>query len=193
MRLWSDPGETAEVKMTGGEQRLHDVRFPGQPDAYRDARNELLRAELELRRSAEAASAQRRELPPGGEVASDYAFEEWDAGAGALRTVRLSELFDDKDTLFLYSFRRARRQSVPDCDRLHPPQRGDPPLLEQRAVDRASRAWPERSTRRFHVAHLGDARPHEPSWIPRNQGQIKVSVKPRMAQHSRAPRGGLGP
>jgi predicted dithiol-disulfide oxidoreductase (DUF899 family) len=84
---------------------LHDFRFPGESDEYRSARDELLRAELELRRQAERVAAQRRALPLGGPVQSDYEFEQWDDAAGAPRTVRLSELFDDgKDTLYLYSF-----------------------------------------------------------------------------------------
>jgi predicted dithiol-disulfide oxidoreductase (DUF899 family) len=86
-------------------ERLHGVRFPGEPDNYREARDELLRSEIDLRRQIEAVAAQRRELPLGGEVAEDYEFEEWDDAAGAPRTVRLSELFEDgKDSLFLYSF-----------------------------------------------------------------------------------------
>lgn len=84
---------------------LHDVRFPGESDEYRQARDELLRAEIELRRQTEAVAAQRRTLPLGGEVSTDYEFDEWDENANAPRPVRLSELFDDgKDTLFLYSF-----------------------------------------------------------------------------------------
>jgi predicted dithiol-disulfide oxidoreductase (DUF899 family) len=84
---------------------LHDVRFPGETDEYRTARDDLLAAEIELRRQIGSLAAKRRELPLGGEVSSDYEFEEWDPGAGAARSVRLSELFEDgKDTLFLYSF-----------------------------------------------------------------------------------------
>jgi predicted dithiol-disulfide oxidoreductase (DUF899 family) len=91
--------------MTAASERLHDVRFPGEPDDYREARDELLRAEIDLRRQIEAVAAQRRELPLGGELPEDYAFEEWDDAAGAPRTIRLSELFEDgKDSLFLYSF-----------------------------------------------------------------------------------------
>jgi predicted dithiol-disulfide oxidoreductase (DUF899 family) len=82
---------------------LHDFRFPGESDEYRRARDELLQAEIDLRRQAEQVAAARRELPLGGLVSTDYAFDEWD-GAGARRQVRLSELFDEKDTLFLYSF-----------------------------------------------------------------------------------------
>jgi predicted dithiol-disulfide oxidoreductase (DUF899 family) len=86
-------------------QPLHDVRFPGEPDDYREARDELLRAEIDLRGRIEAVAAQRRELPLGGELPEDYEFEEWDEGAGAPRAVRLSQLFEDgKDSLFLYSF-----------------------------------------------------------------------------------------
>jgi predicted dithiol-disulfide oxidoreductase (DUF899 family) len=79
-------------------------RFPGESDEYRRARDELLRAEVDLRRQTEIVAAQRRALPLGGELASDYEFEEWDKDTGQGRRVRLSELFEGKDTLFLYSF-----------------------------------------------------------------------------------------
>jgi len=80
------------------------VRFPGESEEYREARDALLAAEIELRRRVTAVAAQRAELPLGGELPQDYAFEEWDASAGALRAVALSELFGERDTLFLYSF-----------------------------------------------------------------------------------------
>ncbi len=84
---------------------LHTVRFPGETDELRLARNELLQAEIDLRRQTEAVAAQRRSLPLGGEVPTDYGFEEPSGEAGMTRTVRLSELFEDgKDTLVLYSF-----------------------------------------------------------------------------------------
>ena len=83
----------------------HSERFPGESDAYRRARNELLDAEVALRRQVEAVAAQRRGLPLGGPLALDYAFTEWDRAACAPRSVRLSELFEaGLDTLFLYSF-----------------------------------------------------------------------------------------
>jgi predicted dithiol-disulfide oxidoreductase (DUF899 family) len=86
-------------------QTLHTVGFPGETDDYRRARNELLEAEIELRRQIEAVGAQRRSLPLGGEVPSDYSFEESSGEDEDTVTVRLSELFEDgKDTLFLYSF-----------------------------------------------------------------------------------------
>src|ERR1700680_3246294 len=84
---------------------LHEVRFPGESEKYRHAREELLKAEIGLRRQIEAVAAQRRKLPLGGVVPREYTFEEWDAAKNAARPVRLADLFEDgKDTLFLYSF-----------------------------------------------------------------------------------------
>lgn len=77
-------------------------RFPGESVEYRAARDRLLEAEIGLRRQTEKVAALRRELPLGGAVATDYAFTRWDRGAPV--TVRMSELFGDKDTLLLYSF-----------------------------------------------------------------------------------------
>src|SRR5689334_4268279 len=53
-----------------------DIRFPGESDEYRTARNELLDAEVELRRAIERVAAQRRALPLGGPVPEDYRSEE---------------------------------------------------------------------------------------------------------------------
>jgi predicted dithiol-disulfide oxidoreductase (DUF899 family) len=79
---------------------LHDVRFPNETDEYRTARDALLQEEIALRRHTEAVAEQRRGLPLGGEVPTDYTFDE-----GGSRTVRLAELFGDgKDTLLLYNF-----------------------------------------------------------------------------------------
>jgi predicted dithiol-disulfide oxidoreductase (DUF899 family) len=83
---------------------LHAVRFPGETDEYRHARDNLLESEIELRRQEEAVAARRRGLPLGGEVPTDYEFDQ-SPGSDGQRTVRLSELFQaDKDTLLLYSF-----------------------------------------------------------------------------------------
>jgi predicted dithiol-disulfide oxidoreductase (DUF899 family) len=96
-------------------ERLHDFRFPGESDDHRRARDELLQAEVDLRRQIEHVAAKRRRLPPGGSVQTDYPFEEWDADANAGRQIRLSELFEGgKDTLFLYSFMVVpREQGLP--------------------------------------------------------------------------------
>ena len=80
------------------------VTFPGESAEYRAARDRLLQSEIELRRAMEAVAAERRALPPGGEVPEDYVF----AGAGpdgSPAEVRLSELFaPGRDSLFVYSF-----------------------------------------------------------------------------------------
>jgi predicted dithiol-disulfide oxidoreductase (DUF899 family) len=81
---------------------LHSIRFPGENDEYRRARDELLEAEIDLRRRTEAVAAKRRTLPLGGAVPEDYCFEEVAESGGE---VRFSELFEaGKDTLVVYSF-----------------------------------------------------------------------------------------
>lgn len=74
------------------------MNWPNESEEYRRARDELLQAEIELRRHEEAVAAQRRALPRGGEVPEDYFFD------GVDGPVRMSELFGDKDTLYLYNF-----------------------------------------------------------------------------------------
>jgi predicted dithiol-disulfide oxidoreductase (DUF899 family) len=78
--------------------------FPGESAEYREARDRLLEREAELSRATEDVAAARRELPPGGVVPEDYAFQ--GAGAdGEPADVRLSELFaPGKDTLAIYNF-----------------------------------------------------------------------------------------
>jgi predicted dithiol-disulfide oxidoreductase (DUF899 family) len=73
-------------------------RLPNETSAYRKAREELLRAEIDLRRQMESVAVLRRKLPIGGEVPEDYVFE------GPDGSVRLSELFGRGDTLVAYSF-----------------------------------------------------------------------------------------
>ena len=123
-----------------GREPLHQVRFPGESDEYRRARDELLSAELDLRRQTEAVAAQRRTLPLGGEVPTDYTFEGWDGDANASRQVRLSELFEDgKDTLFLYSFMfipgdegLPLEQGCPSCTSIIDAVDGEAPHIAQR-------------------------------------------------------------
>src|ERR671922_272401 len=75
------------------------TRFPGESAEYRRARNRLLQKEIRLRRQTEAVAAERRKLPLGGVVTTDYVFE------GADGPVRFSELFaPGMRTLFLYNF-----------------------------------------------------------------------------------------
>jgi predicted dithiol-disulfide oxidoreductase (DUF899 family) len=85
--------------------------FPNESAAYRQARNALLAEEIELRRHIERVAALRRALPPGGEIPEDYTFEGDDG------TVRISQLFSDKDTLVIYSmmFGPQRERACPMC------------------------------------------------------------------------------
>lgn len=87
---------------------VHSVRFPGESVSYREARDQLLEVEMNLRKNLEAVAALRRKLPIGGEVPDDYVFT---AGAPDLNDtktetkMRLSELFGPgKDSLIIYSF-----------------------------------------------------------------------------------------
>jgi predicted dithiol-disulfide oxidoreductase (DUF899 family) len=86
---------------------MHAFRFPGESESYRRAREELLRAEIELRRRTEEVAAMRRELPLGGEVPTDYVF------VGADGPTKMSELFGEKDTLVLYNFMYGPKMAKP--------------------------------------------------------------------------------
>lgn len=88
---------------TSARGRSMGVRFPGEYEEYRAARDRLLQQEIDLRRAMEAVAAVRRRLPPGGPVPQDYLFRGRDA-EGAPADVRLSELFaPGKDSLLIYS------------------------------------------------------------------------------------------
>ena len=47
---------------------VQHIHFPNESPQYRRARNVLLQQEMELRRQVERVAAQRRALPPGGEI-----------------------------------------------------------------------------------------------------------------------------
>lgn len=84
----------------------HSIRFPGESPAYREARDELLQEEGQLRRQIEAVAEKRRQLPIGGRVPEDYMFDEVVQTAHGVETqVPLSELFEPgRDTLIIYSW-----------------------------------------------------------------------------------------
>src|SRR5882757_2949745 len=85
--------------------------FPNESSEYRQARNALLAEEIDLRRHIERVAALRRALPSGGTVPEDYTLE------SEKGTVRLSDLFGDKDTLVVYSmmFGPQRKSACPMC------------------------------------------------------------------------------
>lgn len=99
------------------KKTLHSVRFPGEGRRYRQARNELLLDEIQLRRQIEKVAALRRQLPLGGEVKQDYVFEEGTADLAhgdTVRQVRMSDLFQPgKETLILYNFMYSPKMQHP--------------------------------------------------------------------------------
>ena len=107
---------------------LHDVRFPGESDEYRTARNTLLEAELELRAQVEKVALLRRALPLGGRV-DDYEFE------GPQGSVSLSDLFGKHSTLIVYSFMYGAdaEQPCPMCSAYLDSLNGQMKHINQRA------------------------------------------------------------
>jgi predicted dithiol-disulfide oxidoreductase (DUF899 family) len=103
--------DVGEHAMTDLPELAH-LTFPGESEEYRRARNILLAEERQLRSQIERVAAQRRALPPGGPLKTDYRF------VGAQGPVRLSSLFaGGKDTLVIYSFMYGpeRERPCPGC------------------------------------------------------------------------------
>jgi predicted dithiol-disulfide oxidoreductase (DUF899 family) len=103
-------------------------RWPGESAEYRAARTALLAEEIELRRHLERVAEQRRALPPGPEVARDYAFQGEDG------PVHLADLFGSHDTLVVYTwmFGPQRERPCPMCTSLLSAWDGETPDIAQR-------------------------------------------------------------
>jgi predicted dithiol-disulfide oxidoreductase (DUF899 family) len=82
---------------------MSERRYPNESQAYRDARDALLKDEQELIDKTKAVAAKRRTLPLGGQLKEDYTFQ-WATDGKVSQRVKFSELFGDKNTLLLYSF-----------------------------------------------------------------------------------------
>jgi len=114
------------------------VRFPGESESYRAARNELLMAERDLRKQVEQVAELRRKLPVGGELREDYAFEEGGADLADTTTVvsvRFSDLFRaGLGTLALYNFMYGpeMKQACPMCTSFLDSLNGTAPHAGQR-------------------------------------------------------------
>ncbi|MEP7119956.1 MAG: DUF899 family protein [Byssovorax sp.] len=108
--------------------RRGPVRFPNESTEYRAARTALLAEEIELRRHLERVAAQRRALPPGGEVLRDYRFQ------GEQGPTDFGGLFGDKDTLAVYSFMYGptRKRPCPSCTSLLGPLDANARDLDQK-------------------------------------------------------------
>ena len=117
---------------------LHSVRFPGENETYRKARNELLETEIALRKNIEDVAALRRKLPLGGPIKEDYVFEEGPSRPNdppLSRKVRLSELFaPGKDSLAVYSYMFGPNMKAPcvSCTSILDSLNGASPHVQQR-------------------------------------------------------------
>jgi len=120
--------KTETVAPAADLARDNPVRFPNESAEYRAARTALLAEEIELRRHIERVAAQRRALPPGGEVRGDYRFETEDGPAD------FEGLFRDKPTLAVYSymFGPERERPCPMCTNLLGAWEGNAADLAQR-------------------------------------------------------------
>jgi len=108
--------------------RENRYRFPNETAEYRQARNALLAEEIELRRHIERVAQQRRELPPGGRVTTDYLL------IGEHGPVHFADLFGFKTTLAIYSymFGPERERPCPMCTSLLSAWDGEAEDVEQR-------------------------------------------------------------
>ena len=103
------------------------IRFPNESADYRRARNALLAEEIELRRHIERVAAQRRALPPGGEVTKNFQFQ------SERGPVSFAEMFGDKQTLVVYSYMYGpqRERPCPMCTSLLSAWDGEAQDIEQ--------------------------------------------------------------
>src|SRR5689334_11406388 len=96
---------------------LRQTNLSNESEEYLSKREELRRAEIELRNQRERVAQLRRQLPQGPAV-EDYVFDEvpvnLDAGDTPIRNVRLSELFTAPDrSLVIYQFMYGKKQTKP--------------------------------------------------------------------------------
>ncbi len=91
-------------------------RMNGESEAYRQARDALLEAEIALRDQREAVAAQRRQLPRDTAI-DDYVFQEGPADLdldGPVSEIRLSDLLGDSGKpLIVYQYMYGAAQSAP--------------------------------------------------------------------------------
>ena len=105
--------------------------FPGESDAYRQARQALLQEEIEFRRQLTRLVEQRRSLPGGPEIVKDYRFK--DANGEELSLI---DLFGDKDTLVTYfwMYGPQRARPGPMCTNWLGSVNGNAADIEQRVA-----------------------------------------------------------
>jgi predicted dithiol-disulfide oxidoreductase (DUF899 family) len=125
-------------------RKEHDMsntitRFPNESIEYREARDRLLQAEVNLRDAIERVAAQRRQLPPGPLVTQDYVFQEGprDLDRGdPVREVRFSSLFEgghDDLIVIHYMFSPNDEAPCPMCTMWADGYNAVAPHIEQQA------------------------------------------------------------
>ena len=144
--------------------RRSPVRFPNESAAYRAARTALLAEEIDLRRHLERVAAQRRALPPGGEVIGDYRFE------GERGPMSFADLFGDKQTLAVYSymFGPERERPCPMCTNLLGGLGRKRGRYRAAHCARRGRPFADRAARRLEAG----ARMEQPAALQRPQRQL---------------------
>ena len=105
--------------------------FPGESDAYRNARQALLAEEIEFRRHMTRLTEQRRALPPGPVIQKEYRFKD---ANGA--TVGLIDLFGDHSTLVTYfwMYGPQRERPCPMCTNFLGAVNGNAADIKQRVA-----------------------------------------------------------
>ena len=91
---------------------LRKAGFPGESEAYAQARRALLQEEIEFRRHMTRLGEQRRALPPGPVIEKDYRFKDEQGFE-----VGLKNLFGDKQALVTYfwMYGPERERPCPMC------------------------------------------------------------------------------
>ena len=110
------------------------ARQPNESAEYRTAREALLVQEIELNRQIARVAAQRRALPPGGEVNGDYQFLGEASSVQGANSVGIEALFGDRDTLFVYNWMYGpkRQRPCPMCTALLSSLDGNADHIRQR-------------------------------------------------------------
>lgn len=121
---------TIELKPAAELAAMEPAYWPNESPEYRAARTALLAEEIELRRHLWRVAAQRRGLPPGGNVPKDYSFDSPDG------PMRLSDLFGSHDTLIVYCmmYGPQRVNGCPMCSALLDAWDGEARHVEKRAA-----------------------------------------------------------
>src|SRR5215204_337316 len=110
----------AALQLATAIAQRNRARQPNESAEYRKAREALLAEEIELNRHIARVAAQRRALPPGGEVKGDYQFMGEASSVQGANPVGIDALFGDKDTLFVYNWMYGpkRQRPCPMCTAL---------------------------------------------------------------------------